>query len=192
MSKWTLNGSSWRTTLLFSGGDDGEENDSVEILGEGKLELDIGELRYNNAPDSCIASLEAVCDKHVHWYICDNVAEIESSLRDSAAMGHERCHAALRVVESARGRSIGLLQMGDYGYAMLAVSPAMFKKVYRLFESALVSGKDGQFRYSLVGEFDLGIDKIHDHRPTAEQLASGAPLLSNWIKIWIDTRSEPE
>ena len=188
MSKWTLVCSSSRTSIRIGGSD----APRVEILGRGKLELSIAELRESGASDSCLASLAAACAEDVDCCVLDDVAAVDDWLKDHHAMGHERAHAGLEIVDAVRDGGVGLLTLGGHPYVLMAFPTSEFERVYRLVELATISPKGSGFQFALEGDFDVGVDKIHDHRPTPEQLALGAPLVSKWIAIWIHAGVVPE
>lgn len=188
MSKWTLIGNSSTMSICIGG----PEAYRSELLGRGKLELSIGELREKGASDSCLASIEGACTDDVSCCIVDDIALIKDWLRDRYAMGHERANAGSEIVDAIGDSGAGLLTLGDHPYVIMALPLSEYERFYRLVESAITTKKGSGFQFALEGEFDVGVDKIHEHRPTPEQLVTGAPLVSKWTRIWVHSGTEPE
>lgn len=188
MSTWTLIGDTARTHIAIKN----QGPATVEILGRGQVDVSMAELRSKNASDSCLTAIEAAISGGIEWSITSTVESVLSWLTTANSLGHERAQAALAEVEALGIQSAAVLQLGNYPYIVLALPAAEFERLYRLFETVITSKGDKGFQFSITGEFDVGIEQIHDHRPTPTQIASGAPLLTKRISVWIRSSAVSE
>ena len=131
-----------------------------------------------------MASLLASTKHPVTWELRDNVEWIESALTDYVALGHERAKKIGSLLEGLKDQLTGLIVLGESPYLYLVGPWPEFEKMHELFVLEMGNHNSNPVRIRFRGEFNVGLDQIDDHRPTASQLTTGAPLISLWVEAY--------